>query len=66
MKAKLNIEGMSCEHCVNAVTNAISEFATNVKVNLKKKTAKFDYDPDTTNLDEIKAAIEAEDFKVVE
>ncbi|WP_319562070.1 cation transporter [Marispirochaeta sp.] len=40
-KIELNIEGMSCAHCVMAVTNALEkgEGVKKAKVNLKKKKA---------------------------
>jgi len=66
-KIKLNIEGMSCEHCVKAVTKAIGDFSgtKNVKVELKAGTACFEFDPLKTGLNEIKAAIEEAGFKVM-
>jgi len=61
----LNVEGMSCEHCVKAVTKAVGGFAgtKNVKVDLKAGTASFEFDSSKTGLNEIKAAIEEEGFK---
>lgn len=41
MKKKIMIEGMSCNHCVNHVKNALSDIQgiDNVEVNLKEKFA---------------------------
>jgi copper chaperone len=41
MKKTLSIEGMSCDHCVNRVKNALSEVAgvSSVEVDLAKKSA---------------------------
>jgi copper chaperone len=41
MNKKILIEGMSCEHCIKHVTNALSELngVTNVEVNLKENFA---------------------------
>jgi copper chaperone len=40
----IKIKGMSCQHCVNAVTKALSEIegVSNVKVNLSAGEASFD------------------------
>jgi copper chaperone len=39
----ITIEGMSCQHCVNAVTKALEAIPgiTNVHVSLEKKQAEF-------------------------
>jgi len=65
-KKTLRVEGMSCEHCVKAVTNAIGGIAgvTGVVVSLKDKTASFSYDPAQTPLEIIKTAITDEGYEV--
>jgi len=65
-KRVLRVEGMSCEHCVKAVTNAIGGIAgvTGIVVSLKDKTASFSYDPAQTQLDAIKTAITDEGYEV--
>jgi len=67
-KKTLNIEGMSCENCVKAVTKKIGDLpgTKNVKVDLKNKTASFEFEPSKTGLNEIKAAIEEKGFIVRE
>ena len=62
----IKVDGMSCEHCVRAVTNAIKgiEGTANTKVELKSKTATFSYDGTKTSLDVIKAAITEEGFTI--
>ena len=64
----LNVEGMSCEHCVKAVTKAVSDLSgtKNVKVDLKTGNACFEFDASKTNLNDIKAAIEGKGFTVKE
>ena len=44
MKRKLNIEGMSCQHCVRAVKEALEsvEGVRSVVVDLTTKTAEFE------------------------
>ena len=41
MKKEINIEGMSCQHCVKHVTEALSELenVTSAVVNLEQKNA---------------------------
>lgn len=49
--AELNIEGMSCGHCANAVKNLIEEVGgiETVEVNLGSKNAEVSFDPESTN-----------------
>ena len=56
----LKVEGMSCEHCVKAVTRAVSDLpgTARVKADLKAGTVSFEFDPGKTGLKEIEAAIE--------
>ena len=65
-KRVLRVEGMSCEHCVKAVTNAIGGITgvTGVVVSLKDKTASFSFDPAQTPLETIKAAITDEGYEI--
>ena len=65
-KIILKVEGMSCEHCVKAVTNAVAGVAgtADVLVDLKAGTVSFSYDPAKSQLEAIKAAITEEDFTV--
>lgn len=63
----LNVEGMSCSHCVNAVTKAVTALGgvSGVDVSLEGKTVTLDYDPDQVSLESIKEAIEEEGYDVV-
>ena len=63
-KIILKVDGMSCEHCVKAVTNAVSGIAgtEDVMVDLEAGSASFNYDPSRASLDNIKAAIIEEGF----
>jgi len=65
-KMILNVEGMSCGHCVSAVNNALGALdgVTEVQVSLEDKTVAFQYDKDKVTLDQIKAAIEEEGYDV--
>jgi copper chaperone len=64
----LKVEGMSCEHCVKAVNNALGGIAgiTDIAVSLKEKTASFNYDPALASLEAIKEAITDEGYDVAE
>jgi copper ion binding protein len=58
MKTTLKIEGMSCEHCVQHVTEALKALGgvKSAKVNLKKKSAEVDHD-ESVSLEALKAAV---------
>ncbi len=63
----LNVEGMSCEHCVKAVKNAVSALPgiEKVAVDLKNKSVTVKYHPAESTLDEIKSEIEEQGYDVV-
>jgi copper chaperone len=63
----LNVEGMSCSHCVKAVSDAVMALdgVAGVNVSLEKKTAAVDYDAEKVSLESIKEAIEEEGYEVV-
>jgi copper ion binding protein len=65
MKTTLNIEGMSCDHCVKHVTKALEEIAgvKSAKVSLKKKNAEVEHG-DTVSLETMKAAIVEAGYEV--
>ncbi len=60
----VKIKGMSCQHCVKSVTEAMEklEGSSNVKVNLDAGEASYDGDVD---LDTVKAAIAGIGFEVI-
>jgi copper chaperone len=65
MKKKILLEGMSCKHCVNHVTEALKEIgATDVEVNLDKKLATAEVREDITD-EIIKEAIEEVGYEVI-
>ncbi|NLL82386.1 MAG: heavy-metal-associated domain-containing protein [Tissierellia bacterium] len=66
MRKKLLIEGMSCNHCVNHVTNALSEIdgIKNVNVNLEEKYAMVDSENNDLD-DAMKFAVEEAGYEVV-
>ena len=64
--AKIKIKGMSCNHCVMAVTRALNEIEgiKNVKVDLAKGEADFD-EVKTSDMDLVRKAIKKEGYEVV-
>jgi copper chaperone len=61
-----DVEGMSCSHCVKAVTEAVEKLdgVTAVKVELEKKTVAVEFDAARVSEAAIKAAIEDEGYDV--
>lgn len=66
MRKQINIDGMSCEHCVKHVTNALKELdqVTNVNVDLKGNHAVIDLSDEVSDK-EIKDVIEDAGYDVV-
>jgi copper chaperone CopZ len=67
MNIKLKVSGMSCEHCVAAVTKACASIsgASKISVSLKDGTASFDYsggEDAAAVIAKAKAAIEEQGF----
>ena len=67
VKIVLNVEGMSCSHCVNAVTKAVTALdgVSGVNVDLAEKKVTVEYDADRISPKAIGAAIEEEGYDVV-
>ncbi|HTQ10741.1 MAG TPA: cation transporter [Fimbriimonadaceae bacterium] len=63
VKTKLNIEGMSCEHCARAVKQAIESVAgvKGVAVDLVGRTAEFEMDK--VDIAAVIAAVEEEGYR---
>lgn len=66
-KSVLHVEGMSCEHCVKAVTNAVNSLPGigNVTVDLSAKTVTVEHDPAQSPLEKIKAEIDDQGYEIV-
>ncbi|MFE4712879.1 MULTISPECIES: copper chaperone CopZ [unclassified Paenibacillus] len=63
--AVLNVEGMSCGHCVNSVEKAVSSLGASAKVDLPAKTVAVEFDENKVSLSAIKEAIEDQGYDVV-
>ena len=57
--AVIGIEGMSCDHCRRAVEQGLGQLegVFRVAVDLGKKQAEVNFDPQTVSLDDIKGKI---------
>jgi copper chaperone len=55
----LNVEGMSCNHCVNSIERGLNELdgIQSVKVYLDKKEVSVSYDESKTGIENIKDTI---------
>lgn len=62
----LSVPDMSCEHCVNAINNALKglEGVENVKVDLPSKTVAFSYQPEDVTMEKIEAALDDAGYSV--
>ena len=67
MKKKINIEGMTCGHCVGRVNKALSAIdgVSEVDVNLDEKMATVTMEREVSN-EQFKTEIEDTGYKVVE
>lgn len=65
MTSTVKIKGMSCNHCVMAVTKALNEMQgiTNVQVDLEKAQATFDYD-ETVDMNTVHQKIEKTGYEI--
>ena len=63
----LMIEGMSCDHCKKAVTDALKKVAgvESVEVDLKAGKATVSYDPARASEAAMKVAVEEAGYEVV-
>ena len=66
-KTVVKVEGMSCEHCVQSVTKAVTALpgVGGVAVDLKTGTVTVEHDPGITDVIKIKAEIEDQGYDVV-
>lgn len=60
----LQVEGMSCGHCVKAVEEALTEVGATGKVDLASKSVAVSFEEGRVTLDAIKAAIEDQGYDV--
>ncbi|MFP3392427.1 copper ion binding protein [Brevibacillus sp. SIMBA_040] len=61
----LQVEGMSCQHCVISIEGALKELGVNGKVDLASNTVDVTYDENQISLETVKEAIEEQGYEVV-
>lgn len=62
-----HVGGMSCQHCVKAVTDSVSALpgVEEIAVELLDKTATVVFDPEQVSLETIKEAIEDQGYEAI-
>ncbi|MDR6717221.1 cation transporter [Paenibacillus sp. 2003] len=60
----LNVQGMSCQHCVNSIEGALKEIGVSGKVNLSDDSVEATYDENLVSLEQIKEVIEEQGYEV--
>lgn len=65
-KVTLNVQGMSCDHCVKAVEGSVGKLngVNAVKVNLKAKTVDIEFNAQDVSVDKIKETIDDQGYDV--
>ncbi len=61
---KLNIEGMSCQHCIHSVRSELSRLGIKVK-DVKIGSADIEYDENKIKDSDLKNAVEKAGYKIV-
>ncbi len=58
-RVEFTVKGMTCEHCVTAVTNALKavQGVQAAEVNLAEEWARVTYDSAQTNIEALRAAV---------
>ena len=66
MQKVLKVEGMTCEHCVQTVTEAVGKMlgVEKVDVSLEQKEVTVDFDESQTEMEKISAQIVEAGFEV--
>lgn len=66
-KSIIKVDGMSCDHCVKAITKAVSALPGigSVTVDLDTGTVTVEHDPAQSPLDNIKYEIEDQGYDIV-
>ncbi|MFD1955280.1 cation transporter [Paenibacillus thailandensis] len=61
----LEVNGMSCQHCVNSIEGALKQIGAEGKVHLSGGTVDVRYDEGKVTLQTIKETIEEQGYDVV-
>ena len=60
----LNVEGMSCNHCVKSVEGAVAGLGATGKVDLAAKKVDVTFDETKVTVEQIKEAIEDQGYDI--
>ena len=65
-KATLKVPDISCEHCEQTITNALSpvEGVRNVRVDIPARQVQVEYDETQVSLNQMKAILQEEEYPV--
>jgi copper chaperone len=65
-KITLNVQGMSCDHCVKAVEGSVGKLngISSVKVDLKANTVAVEFDQQAVSIEKIKETIDDQGYDV--
>lgn len=55
---ELTVRGMTCNHCVHAISGSLRKIGATASIDLKSGTASVEYDENKTGPEQIIAAIE--------
>lgn len=61
----LSVKGMSCNHCVKSVEEAVKNAGASGQVDLAAGTVAVEFNEQAVTVDQIKAAIEDQGYDVV-
>lgn len=61
----LQVNGMSCQHCVRAIEDALKSLGATGKVNLDQGSVHIEYNESETSLESIKDTIEDQGYDIV-
>ncbi|MBW5445366.1 copper chaperone CopZ [Cohnella sp. CFH 77786] len=61
----LNVQGMSCGHCVNSIEGAVKKLGATAKVDLGAGSVAVEFDESKVTLEAIKETIEDQGYDVV-
>lgn len=61
----LQVKGMTCQHCVHSVQNALKEVGAIGRVDLKANVVAVEFDENKISLNAVKSAIEEQGYDVV-
>lgn len=63
-KITLQVEGMSCQHCVISIEGALRQIGADGKVDLRNNTVDVTYDENQITIESVKEAIEEQGYDV--